>query len=335
MKGFECWDVYYLSEYSKAFMIHGDGEPLLFEYQDGDSHFCYAVMKSDISDCVHFRDRLDKRAWFDLETPYGYGGPLSDKVVPETSQKAFAKEMKEYCNENHIISQFVRFHPLLDNSKTVPLAFETRYMRETIFMDTERQELIMSNMDSKNRNMVRKAIKNGVTVEWHGIEDYEAFLEMYQETMEKNRANQYYFFDRSYFEAQKEISENACIGYAVREGCPIAGAIFYYNERFMHYHLAGSRTDQKMFAPGNLLLYEAALRANSKGIGKLHLGGGLMPDDSLFGFKKQFNKKGRLPFVIGRTVFDKAAYDHLLDIREKADPGFQRDNSRMIQYRYE
>ena len=60
-----------------------------------------------------------------------------------------------------------------------------------------------------------------------------------------------------------------------------------------------------------------------------------MPDDSLFGFKKQFNKGGRLPFVIGRTVFDKAAYDHLLDIREKADPGFQRDNSRMIQYRYE
>ena len=61
--------------------------------------------------------------------------------------------------------------------------------------------------------------------------------------------------------------------------------------------------------------------------------GGVSADDSLFKFKKKFNKYGRLSFVVGRTIFDKDSYDYLLDIRERLDDTFDRDNSFMIQYR--
>ena len=32
VSSFADYDVYYLSGYNKGFMIHGDGEPLLFSY---------------------------------------------------------------------------------------------------------------------------------------------------------------------------------------------------------------------------------------------------------------------------------------------------------------
>ena len=35
VRSFRDYDVYWLSGYVKAFQIHGDGEPLLFYYDDG------------------------------------------------------------------------------------------------------------------------------------------------------------------------------------------------------------------------------------------------------------------------------------------------------------
>ena len=34
VRTFDKYDVYYLSGYVKAFKLHGDGEPLLFYYED-------------------------------------------------------------------------------------------------------------------------------------------------------------------------------------------------------------------------------------------------------------------------------------------------------------
>lgn len=107
----------------------------------------------------------------------------------------------------------------------------------------------------------------------------------------------------------------------------------YYNDDYMHYHLAGTHTEFRKYSPGNLLLYEAACWASEKGIKQFHLGGGIVENDSLFGFKKQFNKNDRLPFYIGRTIFDNNKYEYLMSVRKEHDHAFHADNSRMIQYR--
>lgn len=314
-------------------MIHGDGDPLLFFYEDEESRFCYVVMKQDIADCSAFQGKLERGAFYDLETPYGYGGPLTDKEIVERSQRSFAEQLTKYCIENHIVSQFVRFHPLLNNQTALEHVIETRYLRDTIYIDTTSSEAIMANMDSKNRNMVRKAIKNGVTVERKPVEDYRELVSMYVETMAKNNADEYYTFQEEYFASLKNMSENACIFYAVFEGKPIGGAIMFYNERYMHYHLAGTHTQYRQYSPNNLMLYEAACWASERGIKKFHLGGGMAPNDSLFGFKKQFNKNGYALFTVGRTIFDREKYDYLRRIRKELDETFDENNGFMIQYR--
>ena len=290
-------------------------------------------MKSDIANCPKFKNRIKHGQYYDLETPYGYGGPLSDSSISEESQKRFLNEMIDFSKDQKIVSQFIRFHPLLSNHELAPRVFETRYLHDTIYIDTASPELIVKNMDSKNRNMVRKAIKNGVTIERKDIGDYADFLPIYLETMEKDKAEDYYFFGEEYFKAQLRLKENACIFYALIKEKPIAAAIMYYNDRFIHYHLAGTITEYRKYAPSNLLLYEAACWASQNGIKKFHLGGGITQDDNLFAFKKQFNKNGRLPFVIGRTVLNPESYGQLMQLRKENDPTFNMYNSRMIQYR--
>lgn len=103
-------------------------------------------------------------ALFDLETPYGYGGPLTDAPLSPEAQQIFMEELRDYCLEQRIVTQFLRYHPLLDNHGAVAPMTDTHYLRDTIYMDTASPELILANMDSKNRNMVRKAQRSGVTV---------------------------------------------------------------------------------------------------------------------------------------------------------------------------
>ena len=221
----------------------------------------------------------------------------------------------------------------MKNYDTIPYVIETKYLRDTIFMDTTNPELIMLNMDSKNRNMVRKAQKNDVSIIKKDITEFEEFIPMYIETMKKNGAEEYYIFQRNYFESLITMKDNAFILYAIYKDIPISGSIIYYNDRYMHYHLSGSYTEYRKYSPSNFLLYTAACIASEIGIKQFHLGGGMSPDDSLFGFKKQFNKYGRASFFVGRTIFNMDAYKELLNIRKKADLEFDINNGFMIQYR--
>ena len=314
-------------------MLHGDGDMYLLYFEYNTDRFCYVVMQSDIADVVQFKGIIPNGKYFDWETPYGYGGPLTDSVISEEAQAAFKKEITEYCSGRGIISQFVRFHPLLENYNTMPYVIETKYLRDTIFIDTANPGLIMLNMDSKNRNMVRKAQKNKVSIIKKDITEFEDFIPMYVETMKKNGAEEYYTFQRNYFESLITMKDNAFILYAIYEDIPVSGSIMYYNDRYMHYHLSGSHTEYRKYSPGNLLLYEAACLASGMGIKQFHLGGGMSPDDSLFGFKKQFNKNGRASFVVGRTIFNMDIYKELLNIRKEADLEFDVNNGFMIQYR--
>lgn len=334
VRSFPDWDVYYLCEYAVSLMLHGDGEPLLFCYEDEGARMCYAVMKRDISDDVRFQGKIGKNGYFDLETPYGYGGPLADGEFSEKSQKQFAEQLNAFCGKSGIVSQFIRFHPLLANQALFPGLSENVHIRDTVFMDTSSEAAIFANLDCKNRNMVRKARKAGLRVLGKPMADYRSFLEMYSETMQRLDADDYYDFNETYFEFMKDaFKDNAAIFYAVLDDRPVAGAVFLFGGKSMHYHLAGMHAESRSLAAGNLLIYEAALWACRNGFSRLHLGGGLNVDDSLFGFKKQFNRNGRLPFYIGRTIFIRTAYDYLLRIRKQQNPDFDAENGFMIQYR--
>jgi predicted N-acyltransferase len=293
-------------------------------------------MLNDISKMKVFSRDLQPAKFFDLTTPYGYGGPIVEGDFDATSQRRFTNEIFDFCEQNNIVSQFIRFHPLQNNQIFMKDLCEIAELKETIMIDTTNHEIINENMDSKNRNMIRKAKKTGVSITHDNGERIDEFIRIYESTMKENQAGSYYYFEREYYDYLiDEMSDNTIYFYSYAEGRMISAAIFFYNEKYMHYHLSGTLKEFRYMASMNLLLNEAAVWASGRGIRQLHLGGGVGTTDSLFGFKKQFNKKGKLSFYIGRNIFNKKAYDELLDIRSKNDSNFDVNNSHFIQYRKE
>lgn len=341
VKSFPHWDIYYLNEYARSLEVHGDGNAFLVYFRhEGETgvtcRLCFVVMCRDIHEDARFADILENDVWYDWETPYGYGGFLIEGEFAGNAVDAFEETLEKYAREHRIVSLFVRFYPVYRNE--IPYrklsGSEIRYLKDTVYIDTEKKDEIMTRMDSKNRNMVRKAQRNGVTVFHDKGEHLDEFIAVYEATMDHNGAEGYYYFERSYYEYLIEtMSAHTEFFYSVYEGKIIGASIFFYNEEYMHYHLSGVYTQYRSLAATNLLLYEAALWASGKGIRLLHLGGGIEADDSLFGFKKQFNKNGRLPFYIGRLIFNQEAYQELLCLRKKEDENFDTENGFMIQYR--
>ena len=318
VRSFRNYDVYYLSGYVRAFQMHGDGEPLLFSYESDVVRGINVVMKRDIADCPYFKDLLEKNTFFDFSTPYGYGGWLIEGENPDAVISAYT----DWCRQHKIVSEFVRFHPMLKNHEPVAGFYEVVPLGEVVAIDLASPEVIWSNIISKNRNMIRKAQKNGVVIyQGRDPEIYEIFREIYNKTMDKDHADPYYYFAPEFYKSiLYDLPYNAQVFYAVYEGKIIAASIMLTCNGRMNYHLSGSLREYAHLAPTNLLLYEAALWGYAQGCRTLYLGGGVgSGEDSLFKFKKAFYRGSDLPrFHIGKKIFDSNAYASLVEMRETA-----------------
>lgn len=334
IKSFPRWDVYYLNEYAKSLEVHGDGEPILIYLKKGSERMAYIMMQNDIGKSKLFKDILEKRKYFDWTTPYGYGGPLYDGQITDKWMKDCMDQVYDYAKKNNIVSQFFRFHPLLQNQKPMENVSRVIYTKKTIYIDTSSQETLIKNMTPNNRNMVRKAKKKGVEIFYDYGKHIGNFKEIYQKTMKMHEADDYYNFEDDYFEYLiSQMKKNIIIFYAKYEGKIISSSIFFYNNRYMHYHLSGTLPEYRGIAAANLLLTEASLWAYEHGIQMLHLGGGVEAEDSLLRFKKHFNRNGIIDFCIGANIFNAEEFDYLVNIRKKHDESFDDKKKFMILYR--
>lgn len=315
VRTFAQYDTYYLSGYVKAFELHGDGQPLLFHYEKDGTRAINVVMGRDVAADPQFRGKLEEGTCFDFSTPYGYGGWL----IEGEDRTALFAAYEDWCFKNGIVSEFVRFHPVLENRLGVAEAYEVVPLGETITMDISSPETIWSNVVSKNRNMIRKAQKNGIKI-YNGrcAEIYETFRVIYNGTMDKDHADDYYYFGKAFYESVlHDLPHNAQVFYAVLDGQVIAASIMLAANGRMNYHLSGSLREYAHLAPTNLLLYEAALWGCANGYKTLYLGGGVgSGEDSLFKFKRAFYRGEDLHrFCIGKKVFNQEVYDRLVALR--------------------
>ncbi len=327
-------DIYYLNEYIQSLLLNTNDKGVLFFYQEGESLICAPMIIKDIANDVNFKHLITVGQYFDMEVPYGYGGPLVINYK-EGALVAFNSLLKEWCVKNNVISQFLRFHPLINNANINGVAEKVVYSHHTVSVDTIDKELLFANMDSKKRNMIRKAVKNGVAIEIdEKLDNLEEFKVIYNATMQEHNASDMYYFGDNYYQLLKDrFLSHTILFIAKFEGKPIAASLFFYDEKTMHYHLSGKDVEYRNLAATDLLLYQAMCWASERGIKEFHLGGGLAEGDSLYMFKKGFNKFGDKDFYIGRSIFDVEKYNYLLNLRAENNPEFCKENSRLIQYR--
>lgn len=326
VRSFEEYDVYYLSGYVRAFEIHGDGEPQMFYYEDNGLRGIYVYMKR--------KTAID--GVYDSITPYGYGGFLLEGNQSEENLKelwaAYVQKMKEL----NIVDNFVRYHPVLANAVPMKEVSDVIDLGKTVAFHLDSPEVIWENIVPKNRNMIRKAEKNGIEIHHaHDMVLFADFIRIYNATMDKDNAEEYYYFGEEFYKSiHEDLDGHYEMFYATLDGLIIAMSIMLFANKKMHYHLSGSMMEYRNLAPSNLLLYKAALWGCEQGYKTFHLGGGVgSGEDNLYKFKAAFNRKSDYQFSIAKMVFDQEKYDALVEERAARDPEFNRESKFFPLYR--
>lgn len=319
----EKQDIYFTSKYHQIWDIELYGEARMFVYEEDDKTGIYPYRKHAI-----WQNNLQGK-YFDIETVYGYGGPLVN-----TEDKAFIARFEdaflEHCRSENIIAEFVRFHPIIGNEKVFRKDIQVLHNRKTVVLDLTQdiEEIWMKQISTQNRNIIRKCIKNNLMVEQGSR--YDEFIEIYSETMKRVGAEEFYSFGKEYYDNMQK-QDNYTLLY-VREGDrAVAGAIFMGYGDYFHYHLSGSRKDALKLCPNNILLWEAIQYAKQKGYKKFHFGGGLTDsmEDNLFRFKSKFSKE-YIDFYIGKRVHNRETYTELIKSWEEEHG---EKAARLLQYR--
>ena len=326
VRSFANYDVYYLSGYVKAFQIHGDGEPQLFYYNENGLRGIYVYMKR----------KTAIEGVYDSITPYGYGGFLLEGNDSSENMNALWNAYVDKMKSENIVDNFVRYHPVLANAVPMKTCSDVIDLGKTVSMDLTSEEVIWKNIHSKNRNMIRKAEKNGIVIKHgQGLELFDDFIKIYNATMDKDNAEPYYYFKPEFYKSiHEDLKDNYEMFWAEYDGKIIAMSIMIYANGRLNYHLSGSDLQYRNLAPSNLLLYKAAMWGMDKGMKTFHLGGGVgSGEDNLYKFKIAFNRFSDCQFSIAKHIFDNEKYDELVAERASRDAGFDKESKFFPLYR--
>lgn len=293
-------------------------------YEDESGTALAVVCKEDekIMLMPFIRKRIGK--YYDFETAYGYGGPIFNTNDTEWIKEALM-QTKEYMARNNYICGFIRFHTLLENAEVCRDVINVIFDRRTIAIDTSvsEEEIWLKQINSKNRNMIRKAEKNGLVYKAeYDFQSLHEFIELYNATMNRLNADEFYYFGEDYYGSIVEkMKGKAFLGTVRKDGKLLCGAIFMYSKDYGHYHLEGSNHQYSGLGANNLLLWKTAVEFHNLGVKEFHLGGGYnaQEDNSLYKFKKAFSTNNK-KFYIGKMIFNEEKYKQLTEEWSKNNP---------------
>ena len=323
------YDVYFIPEYYSLYQNYGDGEALCFVFEQNGNIALYPFLKNPITTLGY---SLDKE-YYDIQGAYGYNG-----IIVSSEDKdfvaAFWAEFDDWCEENDIVAEFSRFHPLLNNQRLASPQMKTFYSRHTVALDLSDDDIWMHQISSKNRNMIRKAEKEGVTIV--ESDDYETFRKLYDGIMTDLHAEDFYFFPPSYYEEYKQtFNDNSLLCLAMLNGKVIAGSMFMFSDDYAHYHLSARDREYSRYAANNLILWYGIQKAKERGCKWFHFGGGTTgeDEDSLLKFKKEFSKT-LCEFWIGKRVHNQKVYDQIVEQwKTKYPESYEHNRVKLLGYR--
>ena len=250
---------------------------------------------------------------FDASSPYGYGGPLWVGGWTEQERAAFFGIWSEWCAEQKIVAEFIRFHPLLENHRFLPDSYSCFSPKTVVWIDlTQSAEAIWAGLHPQKRRDINKKEAYGLVfhTEWSHIG---AFSQIYQETMVQNQAQAYYFFSPAFYTTLEKIEtppETLWLHSVAAEESVLSSAMFLTAGTTVHYFLSGTNAAGRPKNASTLLLWETICRAKAAGFSRMILGGGVQAEDALFQFKRRFSPQ-TMPYWIATRVHDPKRYEKI------------------------
>lgn len=273
-------------------------------------------------------DKIDHEIYYDMTTPYGYGGPLITQLngKKEKLLQDYSSFMRDFVKKNKIVSEFIRFHPIFSNHKDFETIYSVEQSGNTICTPISECDTFSLQFSKSAKKNIRKALKKGADIKvTESPESLESFKKIYFSTMGRNKATSYYYFGDSYFEKLiNYYKKNLLLIEIFYENKVIAAGLYFIYNGIVQTHLSGTLTEYLWLSPAYLIRYAGTVWAEENHMKFIHHGGGTSnsKEDSLYQFKKRFSKEEDLKFYIGKKVWNKDMYKSLVNKKGSNDSNF-------------
>ncbi len=328
---------HFAPEYYSLFEQRDEGKGISFAGVEGDKVILYPSLLNCINNLGY---ALDKDC-YDLQGAYGYNGPISNSDDPAFLNK-FSKELLSYYHSNNIIAEFIRFCPVIQNHQYLDY-IDAIYAFDNVIIDLSKglDFIWEKSFDRGVRKAIRKSIKHELKsqiFEGQSIksEIIDTFLVVYNLTMSRNNADEYYNFSVEFVKGLfKKIPGNCLIAFALFENEIISAELVLYNKSIAYGFLGGTNSDFYLLAPNSFLRYELIKSLIEKGVNKYSIGGGKTKDDSIFLFKKSFSRYHDSKFYFGKKIHNKDIYKEIVTQWERKYPEkTDKYKNFVLKYRY-
>lgn len=281
------------------------GEFCHYSLEDGNDRCYFQYIKRDIADELPF---LPKGQWFDIVTPFDYGGIYyTNKVLLEKFLKAF--EIK--CQNEHIVSGFFRFNPLLQHDYSMLEHYiDVIKLQEHIFINLK-TDYHKEFSKRKQRNIKKAAQYDYTFLESDTVEN---FYPIYLESMQRVKSSAYFKFD---IHILKHLLTFGKI-FSIRFEETTVSTLFIIEEDETIYYFLGGTASAYLDYGFNSLLFDLVCSYYALNKKIFFLGGG---KNGLYQYKKEFSHQS-VPFYIGKKIFNKNMYNELVTLAQRSDNDF-------------
>ncbi len=319
-------DIYYWPQYYGTWARYERAEATCLFARLKGVDFLYPFFKKKIEGYD-----LEEDHW-DIFTAYGYGGllPSSPRFEP-TAAAEVNRLIDEWCLKNRIVAEFVRQNRVWDLAGAYLRDVKQVHIRTNVYADLNRP--LQEELSKSRRRYLNIARRRGLTstIDPAG-EGLDLFCELYALTMDKVKAEAYYYFDRHYFERVFDLLQGKVELVWVWDGQePAAGAVCFQSGHNYTYHLGASDPAKLAAKPNDFLFYAILQRARFLGFNYVFWGGGMStrPDDSLFQFKSRFGSL-KFPCHIGRKIHLPLVYESLCQRWARRFPDLAREKGHIL-----
>lgn len=288
----------YIAKNKNAFMYYSlQYRKLLTNLLQDESDYLIALEGNDIVGCMPVFYRTDPELGTVANSmPYygGHGGPLADSDgVRRKLLEAYLKEIqKKQCVASTIVGSPIEDFDWLYKDVLKPTFIDERIELMTYFPKVDEDiasESLMGIFHYKVRNMIRKAIKNGVVVQIDNSDDAVEFL---YETHKSNMVaiggmpKEHRLFSLISSDYRKGIDYNIYV--ASLEGRKIAAMLVFYFMDTVEYYTPAIVSQYRNYQPLSLIIYSAMKDAMRMGMEKWNWGGTGLTQNSLYTFKSRW-----------------------------------------------
>ncbi len=322
-------DLHYSLAYADIYKDTYATEPVAIYFKKGTLEVIQPIVLKAIDDLPFLDDSNSLDTQYDIESPYGFGGPLFNRKPTAEETFEFYEKKRVLFEENSVVTEFCSYHPLFPENQyhgtLKDAGVDVCARKSCAYIDLTAASIdIWCGIEERQRKAIASARKRNVVVKKEVISDsvLAQFHEQYIETMSRLHAEDSWFFPDDYFEnCFRCLGEGSVSLFNAYYEAEVVASFFLIHEfNCCYYHFSSSNPDYASLNANHLLMFDTCLWAKQRGYRYYFLGGGFSKngDDSLYKFKQSFSEK-TCNLIQSSAIYNNDVYELLNQKKKKYD----------------